>query len=399
MAPRRRLVQWLTTILLLVVPFIRVGGESLLRVDVASRSILLFGTALRIDELYLFLIAVLILVFLFLFVTMVFGRVWCGWLCPQTTITDLAEFFDRRIERWAGAGRRGFLLRHGAYVAIALVVSANLVWYFIAPASFFSRLFHGGLGAAAGITLATTALVVYLDLALVRRSFCRDICPYGRIQLMTMDRNTLTLEFDPACAERCRRCNACVAACPMGIDIRDGLQVECINCGRCLDACRQIMAASGDEGLIHYTFGRREEGGGRPVNVRSLLMGGMLVILTAILAYAAVTRREASITVVRGGAGEVRLLKDGSMLNSYAAFLENRTRRDARYDIRVYGPPGSSTTILGPVRGIPVAANGTARVGFSVRMAPPPVGSRQLVFYLVRGRAVVASARALFLVR
>src|SRR5689334_6220460 len=97
-APKRKLVQWLSTILLLGIPFMRVGGESLLRLDAASRTLHFFGASIRIEEFYLFLLAVLILVFGFLFITMVFGRVWCGCFCPQTTVTDLAEFIDRQTD-------------------------------------------------------------------------------------------------------------------------------------------------------------------------------------------------------------------------------------------------------------------------------------------------------------
>src|ERR1035437_4832421 len=97
-APKRALVQWLFTIILLVLPFMRFGGDSLLRLDAASRTLLFFGASIRIEEFYLFLIVVLIMVFVFLFVTMLFGRVWCGWFCPQTTVTDLAEFIDRKLD-------------------------------------------------------------------------------------------------------------------------------------------------------------------------------------------------------------------------------------------------------------------------------------------------------------
>src|SRR6185369_15346726 len=190
---------------------------SLLRLDAASRTLLFFGTVIRIEEFYLFLIAVLFVVFGFIFVTMLFGRVWCGWFCPQTTLSDLADWIDReslRVPQPALAA----LLRQLGYLVLSFLVACNLVWYFLAPREFFARLFSGAIGPVAGITLGCAFLLVYLDLALVRRTFCKTLCPYGRLQLMTMDQSTLTLEFDPERQDACLRCAACVRACPMGID-------------------------------------------------------------------------------------------------------------------------------------------------------------------------------------
>lgn len=398
-APKRKLVQWLTTLLVILLPFLRVGGESLLRIDAASRSILFFGATLRIEEFYLFLIAVLILVFAFLFITMVFGRVWCGWLCPQTTITDLAEFLDRQVGRVAGKRFPSSVLRHLVYLAIAATVAANLVWYFIAPYDFFPRLARGEMGLVAGITLVSVAAIVYLDLALVRRTFCTTVCPYGRIQLMTMDRNTLTLEFDPAVADRCKHCDACVQACPVGIDIREGLQVECINCGRCLDACRQVMEPDRQPGLIHYTFGREEDGGGRPVNVKSVLLAGMVLLLTVMLAYAAATRKQATIKIMRAGSGEVRRLPDGTLVNVYSAYLENRSRQRGEYTISVSGPAGSRTELFGQVRGLWLDPNANRRVDFFVKLVPAPKDQSQLIVSLSSEGKVLATTLASFPVR
>lgn len=247
-APKRKLVQWLSTLLLLGIPFVRAGGESLLRLDAASRTLFFFGATVRIEEFYLFLLAVLILVFGFLFTTMVFGRVWCGWLCPQTAVTDLAEFIDRQADSLLPGKFLPALVKQLCYLLLSFTVAANLVWYFIPPAEFFPRLLGGEIGMVAGITLVSVFLLLYFDLVLVRRVFCKTVCPYGRLQLLTMDRNTLTLEFDVALKDACIRCGACERACPMGIDIKDGLQIECINCGRCLDACRGVMEKRGRGG-------------------------------------------------------------------------------------------------------------------------------------------------------
>ncbi|MBJ6749265.1 4Fe-4S binding protein [Geomonas sp. Red421] len=375
---------------MLGLPFIRPGGESLLRLDAGTRTLLFFGAKLRIEEFYLFLIVVLILVFAFLFVTMLFGRVWCGWLCPQTTLGDLADWIERHTRNLPTPLRAG--LRHLLYLALSALVGANLVWYFIAPPEFLARLLAGQLGAVAGISLAVTALVVYLDLALVRRRFCKSVCPYGRIQLMTMERGTLTLEFDPELKGVCLRCGACVRACPTGIDIRDGLQIECINCGRCLDACRDVFAKRGTGGLIHYTFGPRGADGSRPVNRKAFLLGGVLLLLVGLLVFGVTTRREATLKVQRAESGEVKRLPDGSLVNFYSAFLENRGGAEHSFSLETAPLAGYRVELVGPVRGITLEPNANRKIGFALKLNPaPPPGTLVELRLVSEGNVVAAS--------
>ncbi|KAF0216320.1 MAG: 4Fe-4S [Geobacteraceae bacterium] len=395
-APQRELIQWLSTLLLLVIPFFRVGGESLLRLDAPSRTLLFFGAKVRIEEFYLFLVAVLVIVMGFLLVTMVFGRVWCGWLCPQNTLADLVEYLDRKVTGSLGKNIVSRMARQMVYLLISMVMAANLVWYFISPYDFFPRLLSGEIGFVAGTTLYIVTLAVYLDIVLVRRSFCKAVCPYGRMQLMTMDKNTLTLEFDRERGGLCIQCRSCERVCPMGIDIKQGLQVECINCGRCLDVCREVMAKTEREGLIHYTFGRSAEGGGRPINLKSSLLAGITLVLAAVLFWGAAARTEATIKIQRGGSGEVRRLDDGAVAVFYTAYLENRSASTGRYDIAVRVPGGLKTELLGSVRGIEVPPNENRRVDFLVKISPAPLSARQVTFLLVRGGKVMADAKGLF---
>jgi polyferredoxin len=389
-APQRKLVQWLSTLLLLGIPFLKLGGESLLRLDAGSRTILFFGASIRIEEFYLLLIAVLIFVFGFLLVTMLFGRVWCGWLCPQTTLGDLADWIDRKSSLLPRAA--AFPVRQLCYLALALLVGANLVWYFIPPGEFVRRLVAGELGPVAGISLAGMSLLVYLDLALVRRTFCKTVCPYGRIQLLTMERSTLTLEFDPTLRGACLRCGACVRACPMGIDIRDGLQIECINCGRCLDACRGVMAARDRGGLIHYTFGDPAQGGGHPLNRRTLLLAAVLVLFGILLVLGVATRQEATLKVQRAANGEVKRMADGSVVNFYTVYLENRSTRPGSFSLQAGELPGHRVELIGPVRELQLEANANRRVDLVLKVTPAPPARRELKLQLMREGKPVATA-------
>src|SRR5210317_297389 len=143
--PQRRLFQWATTLLVLLIPWFQIGDKSLLRIDIPGLNLYIFGQVLRIQELYLVLLATLIFVLGFLLVTVVLGRVWCGWLCPQTTLSDLAEWAARSLglkvkhNRLQGPISSKFLLQC-TYLLLAFLLASNLIWYFIPPRLFFTRL-------------------------------------------------------------------------------------------------------------------------------------------------------------------------------------------------------------------------------------------------------------------
>ena len=398
-APKRKLVQWLSTLLIIGIPFVRIGGESLFRLDAGSRTLFFFGASIRIEEFFLFLIAVLILVFVFLFFTMMFGRVWCGWLCPQTTISDLVEFLDRKMRLHLPGTVLPEMCKHAGYLLISFLVSANLIWYFIPPPEFLRRLLSGDIGMVAGISLVTVFILLWFDIVQVRRTFCKSFCPYGRIQLLTMDRNTLTLEFDPDMEAVCIRCASCERVCPMGIDIKDGLQIECVNCGKCLDACRDVMGKRGKGGLIHYTFGRTAEGGGRPLNSKSMVLAGIIIGLCALMAAGVATRKQATIKVQRGGNGEVRRLPEGGVANFFTAYIENRAAEAATFAISLSAPPGFKVDLLGPVTGIRVQPNANRRVDFIVRVTPTPPSSRSMDIRLIREGATLSVTPVTLLVK
>jgi len=397
LSPWRRRCQWGATLLLLLIPWFRIKGDSLLRVDIPELSLYFFGQTLRIEELYLVLLFSLLLTLGFLLITMVLGRVWCGWLCPQTTLTDLAEWFARRLEFKPGRDSSLFKksVLHGFYLLLALLVSANLLWYFIEPQIFFIKLASGQMHYATWICLVLFATIIYLDMALIRRLMCSDFCPYGRFQTTLADETTLALHLPESELVRCIECNSCVRACPMEIDIRRGYQVECINCGRCLDACRQVMAKRNQPGLISYSFGTSGKGVKALLNVRTLLLSLATLALSVILVFAVYQRPEASLKISVSHTVASRVLQDGSRATFFNAWVNNRSNKSASYEIIARQTANASPlTLKGQTSGIALGPGGNLRIDF-VLITPVSEARLEVDFILLdQTGSELANARA-----
>ncbi|GAB4362643.1 MAG: hypothetical protein Kow00128_02560 [Deltaproteobacteria bacterium] len=231
---RRRIAALLQAAVIPGLPFVTIGGESALRFDIPGMRLHVFGSVLWIDEFHLVLAGTLFLLVLGIGVTVVFGRIWCGWLCPQTMIPELASWIADRLP-----GRRRRLGPRAVLLPLSAVVSLSLILYFIPPAEAFRSLFRSKI--VTGFFLAQWG-VIYLMLAPVGPRFCRTVCPYSMLQNALFDRDTLVIAFDTERASECLRCDLCVYVCPVAIDIKEGPTRECIACAECIDACRRMTS-------------------------------------------------------------------------------------------------------------------------------------------------------------
>ncbi|MFH7326648.1 4Fe-4S dicluster domain-containing protein [Desulfurivibrio sp. C05AmB] len=397
--PWRRAGQWLGALLFFSLPFLRWEGVSLLRLDIPSWTLYFFGRQLRLEEFYLLGLVLLALLFFLLLLTMVLGRVWCGWCCPQTWLNNLAEWLARRLGlRVEPAGLGGSWFRRPAlqafYLLLALLVGLTLVWYFVAPEIYWQQLRAGELGSwPLGFTLVLTVLV-YCDLALVRRLACRDFCPYGRFQAILLDRGTLTLGVTADHERRCLDCRSCVRACPMGIDIRRGFQVECINCGNCRDACRRVMARvePGRPGLIQYRFGWDDGNRQALLTPRLLLVGLVFLLSLTAFFYLAGQRQAVSLQVARLVTAEAPAA--GPAIHRFRAQVANRTAMAAEYRLVVRGRAGNSfpEDPAGPVIGqgadfFVLEAGERRQLLFAVVLPPAAAGEVKFLTFLLVDRA------------
>lgn len=361
----RQSFQTLSVAVLLILPWIQPGGDSLLRIDIASLSLHLFGQVLRIEESYLLLLFVLIVGVGLMLTTLILGRVWCGWICPQTTLNDLTEWLARRCKLQVSANRllgrkwRKAMV-HTGYLLLALLVAANLIWYFIEPQRFISTLLSGSMATDVLLTWIILTLIIYVDLGLIRRLMCRDFCPYGRVQSAFVDPATLTLQLPTIEEKRCIRCNSCVRTCPMEIDIRNGYQIECINCGRCLDACRKIMAKRDEEGLISYTLGVNNLKLKALLNPRVVGLVLLFLLLTSILTIAVSQRTQASLKVaitptITPAIGNKTLDDDrqNTLLNLW---INNRSTDPHTYSLQAFDAQDQPLEIKGQSENISISA-------------------------------------------
>jgi len=241
---RRRMAALAQAVAILGLPFLRVGGESALRFDIPGLKLHIFGAVLWIDQFPLVLLGTLFALLFAAGATVLFGRVWCGYACPQTVIPELAAWGASVLPaRWQAAGKTCLLL------PLSAVASLSLLWYFIPPAEAVNALFRSKI--VLSFFLAQ-GVVIFGMLAFAGTGFCRTVCPYSMLQNALFDRDTLTIAFDEYRKDECLRCDLCVHVCPVAIDIKRGLARECIACAECIDACLRMTEPIGIRPFIGY---------------------------------------------------------------------------------------------------------------------------------------------------
>lgn len=388
---RYRRLKWVamavTLAIYYLVPFIRWdrgsnAPDQAVLIDLPNRRAYWFFIEIWPQEVY-YLTAILILAAIGLFfITSLFGRVWCGYFCPQTVWTDLYIWVERIVQGDRAARQRldnaplslekirkkG--LTHFLWLVIAWCTAGSFVLYFNdAPTlvrSFFALdVSPVVLGFIAGLTFST-----YLMAGFAREQVCTYMCPYARFQSAMFDKDTLVIGYDPARGEprghhkkggswdghgHCIDCTACVQVCPTGIDIRNGLQMDCIACGLCVDACNDIMDKVGlPRGLIRYDTERniekRAQGGEdniRLVRPRTIYYTVIMAVVFAIVAFSYAMRKPFELHVLHDRNPLFVRMSDGTVSNGYEIKILNKTHDHAVYALHTEGVDGAVLTVKG----------------------------------------------------
>ncbi len=277
--PWRRLVQILTSVLFIVAPFL-----NLLRFDIAGRRLFILRADFGIMELGPLVLLAILSVLLIFAGALIYGRLFCGWFCPQTTLSELAEMFIRFFERRRKAALWRRILARVAVVALAGFVAASLVSYFLDPSHYLSP------SPAVWIAWGLTTAVLAGNLLFLRHRFCDGVCPYGILQSVVQDDRTLGVELDKDLTSVCLHCMSCVRSCFMGLDIRRiAFDTQCVNCGECIDAINQSHRRLDRPIVTGFRFGKGSKPSAFPRVLQAMGISDIrrAVVVTAILATTA----------------------------------------------------------------------------------------------------------------
>ncbi len=351
-------------LILFLTPWIPVGGHPALLIDIPARQVYFVGSIYTASDTFFLLLILLFLAFALFFFTSLWGRIWCGYACPQTVFL---ETWIRPLEIWIEGDRTqrkrrdkgewsfDRIRRKGvkwfAFFAVSVLLAAAIVSFFV-PAR---ELWTGQAGRLAYTFVGAFTFLWYLDFTWFREQFCNFLCPYARFQSALTDDETLLIGYDPARGEprggktaagegRCIACNKCVVVCPQGIDIRDGFQLECIQCARCIDACVSVMDKLGHRTLVEYTSMAEQEGKEvRRLRPRTLVYGGLLLALAAFGFTLASQRLPFEATVNRVPGSLFTLDPDGFVRNTYLVQITSNKPGDAPVEFQVFveGIPGA----------------------------------------------------------
>lgn len=377
---------WLTWVLLAVMfggPFVKINGNPLLMINVVERKFSVVGVIFWPQDNLVFALGLLLFLTGIAVFTAAFGRLWCGYTCPQTV---LMEMVFRRIEYWiegdaaaqkalhrapwtpAKAGRK--LAKHALFLGLSFVIGNTLLAYIIGIDALKAIVSDDPRHHLTGLTfMILFTLLFYGIFARFREQACTFICPYGRLQSTLIDENTIVVAYDYKRGEQrghwrrdetpaqraargggdCVDCFQCVAVCPTGIDIRNGTQMECVNCTACMDACDAVMDKLGrPRGLIRYaSLNGIEKGEPLRITPRMAGYGLILLLLGAALGALLLTRSPVDATLLRAPGALFQQTPGGRISNLYLLKLTNKTHREKPVELRLENIEGTLLVLGG----------------------------------------------------
>lgn len=361
-----------TTILLTIFfagPFIKIGGQPLLMLNFFDRKFVIAGQVFWPQDFFLLALTLLtFFVFIILF-TVVYGRVWCGWACPQTLFMEMVfrkiEYWiegdahaQRRLDKQSWNGEK--ILKKGGkqliFIVLSVIIAHTAMAYLIGLKDTL-KIIHTSplehLSGFAGLTIFTG--IFYGVFALFREQACTAVCPYGRLQGVLLGKESIVVAYDWLRGEPrgklkkntdnrthgdCIDCKLCVHVCPTGIDIRNGTQLECVNCTACIDACDEVMLKiNKPTGLIRFaSFNSIKEGVQKIITSKVIAYSFVLIALLGMLSFLVFTRSVIETTVLKVPGTLYQRTDDGGITNLYNVEFVNKTFEDIPLEIKIESP-------------------------------------------------------------
>jgi cytochrome c oxidase accessory protein FixG len=419
----RWLFVWGTQLVFYGLAWLEWNGRQAVLFDIAQRKFYIFGLVFwPQDIVYLAVLLIISALSLFLF-TAVAGRLWCGYACPQTVYTEIFMWIEQKIEGDrnarikldreklnAGKFSKKFL-KHGVWALLALWTGFTFVGYFTPIRELWGEVATLSTGPWESFWILFYGFATYGNAGWMREQVCTYMCPYARFQSAMFDKDTLIITYDAKRGEPrgkgqgrgdCVDCGICVQACPTGIDIRDGLQYQCIGCAACIDGCNQVMDKVGrPRGLIRYSTQHAMDG--KPTRLlrpRVVIYAAILGGIVAAAAAALYARVPLKVDVIRDRAAIAREVAGGQVENVYRLQIMNTTESAREFELAAAGPATlqlatSARVALGPAesRMVPVrvrvdralVAPGTHPILFSIRaLDDERVAVREKSVFIVR---------------
>lgn len=379
---------WLSWLLLAVMfagPFIRINGNPLLLLNFVERKFVILGQVFWPQDMIISAVTMLVFAVGIVIFTAAFGRLWCGWTCPQTVLMEMVfrkiEYFlegdahqQRALNRAPWTPRKAVkkLVKHLIFFGLSFVIGNTLLAYIIGTEQLFTIVTDNPMNHLPGLSfMILFTLVFYGIFARFREQACTFICPYGRLQATLLDENSIVVAYDykrgegrgklrraQSLTERqgaglgdCIDCHQCVTVCPTGIDIRDGTQMECVNCTACIDACDAVMdRIKRPRGLIRFaSLNGIERGEALRVTPR---LAGYAAILSALIGLWLVlvfTRSDVETTILRAPGSLYQIMPDGNPSNLYTVKVVNKTSREIPVELKLESPEGDLRVMGGRI--------------------------------------------------
>jgi cytochrome c oxidase accessory protein FixG len=384
-------------------PFVRIDGQPLLLMDIVNRRFVILGQMFWPQDAAILAIGLLVLLTGIAIFTAAYGRLWCGWVCPQTVLMELVfrrlEYFiegdahrQKELARAPWTAEKVFKrgLKHGLFLALSFVVGNTLLSYIIGTEKLFAIVTDNPLNHLEGLAFMILFTLLFYGLfARFREQACTFICPYGRFQSTLLDENSIVVAYDYRRGEKrgplhraqsaearrasghgdCVDCRQCVTVCPTGIDIRHGTQMECVHCTACIDACDAVMTRIGrPTGLIRYaSLDGIERGTGIRITPRLAAYSVILVALIAVECFLLFSRSPVQATFLRAPGSLFQMMPDGNISNLYLLKLINKTNRDVPVTLKLEDGEGK-ITVMG--KGLVVPAQKLAETSVLIELPP-----------------------------